>query len=73
MHDRDDSPLLDEVQAAAFLRLSRSILAKWRVFGEGPTFVKLGKHAVRYRRADLETFIDAGVRRSTSDDPAKAA
>lgn len=67
MTDRDSSPLYDEAQAAEFLRLSRSALAKWRVTGAGPRFVKVGPHSVRYRRVDLEAFITAGIRRSTSE------
>lgn len=71
MDTNDTSALLSVEQAARFLNLSASSLAKSRVRGDGPAFVKLGA-AVRYRRADLEAFIAAGVRRSTSE-PAKAA
>jgi predicted DNA-binding transcriptional regulator AlpA len=67
MNDPETSPLLRESQAAEFLLLSRSALAKWRVTGAGPRFVKVGPHSVRYRRVDLEAFITAGIRRSTSE------
>ena len=39
-------------------------LAKWRHFGEGPAYVKVGSR-VFYDRADLDAFIDAGRRTST--------
>jgi hypothetical protein len=40
-------------------------LAKWRHFGEGPEYVKIGSR-VFYDQADLDAFIDAGRRTSTS-------
>jgi excisionase family DNA binding protein len=67
----DPSALLCVEQAARQLNLSASTLAKMRLRGDGPAFVKL-RHLVRYRRSDLEAYIAAGVRRSTSDS-AKAA
>lgn len=59
--------LLDEHAAARRLGLSVKTLRRWRWAGRGPRFVKLGA-AVRYVQADLDTFIDIGRRRSTSDD-----
>lgn len=56
-----DSNLLDERQLAALLRVSVSTLRNWRVGRRGPPFVKLGLRAVRYRVADVERFIEAGV------------
>ena len=43
-------------QAARLLGLSVSTLNKWRCYGTGPRFLKLGR-AVRYRRPDLDAFI----------------
>lgn len=60
--------LLTEKQAAARLNVQPKTLQNWRWRGEGPQFVKLaGGKLVRYRVRDLEAFIDAGLRRSTSD------
>jgi hypothetical protein len=53
-------------QAADRLGVSVSFLNKARLTGSGPGFVKLGR-AVRYRIADLEAFILAGCRSSTSN------
>lgn len=58
--------LLTVDQAAQHLGLSASTLAKKRLRGDGPPFVKFGG-AVRYRREDLEAFIASAVRTSTSD------
>lgn len=55
------SDLLDEKEAAAIYVMTVSTLRNWRSKGEGPRFLKVGKRAVRYRRADLEAFIAAGA------------
>lgn len=64
--------LLDTYQAAERTRLARATLAKFRVLGGGPRFLKIGSK-VLYEVADLEAWIAAqGKRRSTSDDPQAA-
>ena len=40
-------------------------LAKWRHFGEGPEYVKIGSR-VFYEQSALDAFIEAGRRTSTS-------
>lgn len=50
--------LLNTDQAATFLSKPAATLTRWRFEGVGPPFVKLGK-AVRYKREDLEAFIEA--------------
>lgn len=52
--------ILTPREASAEYRLAERTLANWRAKGEGPRFMKLGKRAVRYRRADIEAFIAAG-------------
>jgi len=59
-------PLLTPHDAAEFLALSRSWLAKLRLTGDGPPYVKLGRQ-VRYRLGDLEAWLQGHVQRSTSD------
>jgi len=51
--------LLTPEQAAAKLAINPKTLAQWRYRGEGPTFVKLGKRAVRYDIADLDAWIES--------------
>lgn len=41
-------------------------LAKWRLLGKGPPFVKFGK-LVRYPRSKRREWEDRQLRRSTSD------
>ena len=55
-----------KVEAAAeYLALSASTLNKWRIRGEGPRFLKLGR-AVVYRLQDLDDWLGQNVRNSTS-------
>jgi len=58
--------LLNEKQAAAWLNVSVKTLQGWRYRGGGPKYVKLGR-SVRYAMADLEAFVVASKRTSTSD------
>jgi excisionase family DNA binding protein len=59
--------ILRTADAARYLSLAESTLEKLRVYGGGPTFVRLGTRAVRYRREDLDSWLAAGACRSTSD------
>jgi hypothetical protein len=44
-------------EAAAYLNVSTSILAKLRVYGGGPTFTKISPASTRYRRSDLDDYM----------------
>ena len=59
--------LLTPDEAAALLRVTKGYLAKLRVEGGGPRYVKLAKRVVLYRKVDLVDFADSRLRRSTSD------
>lgn len=62
--------LLPPSEAARYLgqdpKAGPGWLAKARVNGSGPTFVKLGGR-IFYDREDLDRWIDANKRRSTSE------
>lgn len=58
--------LLSETQTAELLGLSIRTLQSWRLRGGGPPFAKVGR-AVRYRRSDLELWLEQRLRVSTSD------
>lgn len=60
------SRLINEHEAAGYLAVRVATLRRWRWAGKGPRFCKIGG-AVRYDPADLEAFIEAGRRKSTSD------
>ncbi|MCC7261583.1 MAG: helix-turn-helix domain-containing protein [Candidatus Latescibacteria bacterium] len=53
------STLLTTREAARRLGLAAGTLQNWRIRGEGPAFVRLGK-AVRYDEHDLARFIAQG-------------
>jgi hypothetical protein len=50
------SDLLTEEAAAKRLAIKIKTLQKWRVTGDGPRYVKVGR-SVRYRVEELEAFI----------------
>ena len=60
------SEALDTHEAAKRTGLASATLRKLRLTGEGPPFMKLGR-AVRYRREDLDAWLEARVIRSTSE------
>ena len=64
--------MLRTEQAADMLGLTKSTLEAWRVRGDGPVFVKLGK-AVRYRQEDLDAFCLSRMRTNTSQKEAVRA
>ena len=64
---------LNEEEAAQFLGVSASYLAKHRCFGDGPPFVKYGGKRVVYLRSDLRAWRDVRRRTSTISTPARAA
>ena len=47
---------LTEDEAARFLGVSPSFLAKRRCYGDGPAFIKYGAKRVVYLKADLEVY-----------------
>lgn len=57
--------LLTTTETATFLKISKSTLNKWRVYGSGPPYIKIGE-AVRYEPSVLEAWISENSRRSTS-------
>jgi predicted DNA-binding transcriptional regulator AlpA len=65
--DQMQPRILRTPDAAHYLGLTASTLEKMRLSGRGPRFVRLGSRAVGYAIGDLDSFIDAGRRDSTSD------
>lgn len=59
-------PLLNERQVAEITGMSVRSLQTWRLRGGGPAYVKLGT-AVRYRRGDIDAWLESNLKSSTSD------
>ena len=65
----DPDRLIDEREAAGFLCYSPRALQNWRIRGGGPRFVKVSARSIRYRRRDLNRWIEERIRSNTSEDP----
>jgi excisionase family DNA binding protein len=64
--DPAKEPLLIVKDAAKYLGLAPQTLAKMRLSGDSPPFYKLGRR-VLYKRTELDSWVTARRRRSTSD------
>jgi excisionase family DNA binding protein len=53
-------PLLTLDDVVAYLGIPKNTLYRWRVDGEGPRAMKIGKH-LRYRRTELEAWLEANT------------
>lgn len=62
-----DKRVLTSAEAAEYLGLKPITLDVWRQYGKGPEYIKMGR-AVRYRKEDLDRFMDKNRRRSTCED-----
>lgn len=55
----DQQSTLTPIQTAKYLGVSESVLRLWRSESTGPRYFKAGEKLVRYRRADLDSWIEA--------------
>jgi len=62
----DNGILLTTKQVALLLQVQETTLEQWRWQGKGPKFIKLVR-CVRYRRADIEAFLDDSTFASTTE------
>jgi predicted DNA-binding transcriptional regulator AlpA len=59
MIERDNENASNERQAAKYIGVSDAVLRLWRAQGKGPRYYKAGEKLIRYRRADLDSWIEA--------------
>jgi predicted DNA-binding transcriptional regulator AlpA len=57
--------LMTTEETSQYIRHAVQTLAKWRVYGKGPQWIKMGR-SVFYERRDVDAWIDAQTRTSTS-------
>ena len=62
----DTAFLYSPEQAAGFLGLSPSTLAKMRLRGDGPAYIKLGPRRVAYKECDIHDWIEVRRFKSTA-------
>ena len=53
-------------EAAEYMRVAASTLAKMRSRGDGPKYLKAGARIVLYDRAELDSYLAVRSRQSTS-------
>lgn len=70
MNTEGRAELLTAQEAADYLRLAKSTLAKLRCIGGGPPYVQLGRR-IAYRRADLDAWLAKRVAKNTTDADAR--
>ena len=59
MDSQENDAVLRATQAAEYLGLKPRTLANWRSLRTGPEFIKIGSHAIGYRKSALEKFLAA--------------
>lgn len=57
---------LNEKQAAKYLGTSHGTLILWRNQGIGPRYFRAGEKLIRYRRSDLDSWIEARLSAPTA-------
>jgi predicted DNA-binding transcriptional regulator AlpA len=73
MDDNHSQPrLMRPAQVAAALGVTVGTLAKMRLTGRGPAFVRLGR-AIAYDHRELQRWIDSRTFRSTAEASANGA
>jgi len=50
--------VMTTIEAAAYVGLKKSTMERFRFLGQGPAYCKLGG-AVRYRKKDLDAWLDS--------------
>jgi predicted DNA-binding transcriptional regulator AlpA len=63
----NDQVLFRPPKAAAYLGLATSTLAKQRLRGDGPKFIRVSARAIRYLQADLDAWLAVKRCNSTSE------
>lgn len=66
-NNSQSSPKLRAPEAARYVGLSASTLAKMRLRGDGPAYAKAGPRVVVYALQDLDAWLAGRKRCSTSD------
>jgi len=54
-------------EAAHYLRMSVSKLARLRISGDGPPYAKIGKRIVLYDKLGVDRWLEKQLRQSTAD------
>lgn len=61
-----ESQLIKPDELSRRIETSEGVLANWRYLGIGPKFIKCGRRSIRYRVADVESWLEAHTQQQTS-------
>lgn len=64
--------LMSPAQLAEYLAVPVTSLYQWRVHGVGPRGIRVGRH-VRYRRSDVEAWLNAQAEQTVMVQPGSVA
>lgn len=56
--------LLTTQQVAEIIGISPDTIARYRRQGNGPKYLRLGNNLIRYRRSDVEEWLDKAYKNS---------
>jgi len=62
------SVIMGTPEAASYVKLAAVTMERYRLTGEGPKFLRIGKKAIRYRLVDLDEWLASRVVASTSQE-----
>lgn len=65
MHDQ--TPLASSKDVAEFLGITANGLAKMRMTGGGPAFIRVGARNIKYRWSDVHAWLEANTHTTTDD------
>jgi predicted DNA-binding transcriptional regulator AlpA len=63
--------LMTDKEVAERLAVNTTTVRKWRMFGTGPRFIRIGKGSIRYDPGDLEKYL--ATRAAGGEQPGRAA
>ena len=62
----NELPVFNERQAGRYVGVSAAVLRLWRSQGGGPRFFRAGTKLIRYRKVDLDQWIEERLSASAS-------
>jgi predicted DNA-binding transcriptional regulator AlpA len=65
-----EQELMTPAEVSARVRVAVKTLEGWRYRGEGPPWFRAGSRAVRYRRQDVDRWLEQRVAAATGGAPA---
>jgi hypothetical protein len=54
----DNDPLMETTEAAKYIHVDPRTMEGWRFRGTGPRFLRYSNRVVRYRKSDLDAFLE---------------